>query len=78
MSSAKSVDGKLQAELTLIDEYESVVQPRVRGPRADVVRGTIQARGFEAGEPAPHGDGYRANVGVVACEPAPAPAKMKR
>ena len=30
-------------ELGLIDEYEFVVQPRLGGPRADVVRGAIEA-----------------------------------
>ena len=29
------------AKLGLIDEYEFVVQPQARGPRADVIRGTL-------------------------------------
>src|SRR5438874_6017892 len=40
------------AELGLIDEYEFVVQPQAGGPRADVVRGTIEACRLEAREPA--------------------------
>ena len=39
------------ADLGLIDEYEFVVQPACR-TRADVVRGTIEARRLEAREPA--------------------------
>ncbi len=40
------------AELGLIDEYEFVVQPQASGPRADVVRGAIEACRLEAREPA--------------------------
>src|SRR5438874_13149291 len=40
------------AELGLIDEYEFVVQPQAGGPRADVVRGAIEACRLEAREPA--------------------------
>jgi dihydrofolate reductase len=40
------------AELGLIDEYEFLVQPQDRGPRADVVRGAIEASRPEAREPA--------------------------
>ena len=41
------------AELGLIDEYEFVVHPALVGqPRADVVRGAIEACRLEAGEPA--------------------------
>ena len=40
------------AELGLIDEYEFVVQPRVGGPRADVVRGAVEVCGPEARQPA--------------------------
>ena len=39
------------AELGLIDEYEFVVQPRLAGPRADVVRGAFEACRLEAREP---------------------------
>ena len=39
------------AELGLIDEYEFVVQ-KASGPRADVVRGAIEAYRLEAREPA--------------------------
>jgi dihydrofolate reductase len=39
-------------ELGLIDEYEFVVQPRLAGPWADVVRGAIEACRLEAREPA--------------------------
>jgi hypothetical protein len=37
------------AELGLIDEYEFVVQPRLVGHRADVVRGAIEACRLEFG-----------------------------
>ena len=40
------------AELGLIDEYEFVVQPRIGGPWAHVVRGAIEACRLEAREPA--------------------------
>src|SRR5262249_49186255 len=36
----------------LIDEYEFVVEPRLAGPRADVVCGAIEACRLEAREPA--------------------------
>ena len=35
------------AELGLIDEYEFVVQPRLAGPGADVVRGSIEVCGLK-------------------------------
>jgi dihydrofolate reductase len=40
------------AELGLIDEYEFVVQPRLVGHGADVVRGAIETCRLEAREPA--------------------------
>ena len=40
------------AELGLIDEYEFVVQPRLAGQWAEVVRGAIEACRFEARGPA--------------------------
>jgi dihydrofolate reductase len=40
------------AELGLIDEYEFVGAAHARGPRADVVRGAIEANRFEARKPA--------------------------
>jgi dihydrofolate reductase len=40
------------AELGLIDEYEFVVQPQAGRPRADVVRGAIEASRLEARGPA--------------------------
>jgi len=40
------------AELGLIDEYEFVVQPRLAGHWADIVRGAIEVGRLEAREPA--------------------------
>ena len=40
------------AELGLIDEYEFVVHPEAGGPRADVVRGAVEAARPEARRPA--------------------------
>jgi hypothetical protein len=39
-------------ELGLIDEYEFVVQPRLAGHGADLVRGAVEACRFEAHKPA--------------------------